>query len=333
MRKRWGLLVAGLLTLALLAPAAASAEPRIVGGSTTSIGARPFQVAIVNEDLVPNNDLSQLYCGGSLIRPRVVLTAAHCVFSSAFSTGDDYIVAGATRMSDLSQGVQDVIAKATPDPAYNPTSQVNDAAILELDAPITSADGTPIKLSGPNEKSLWRAGVAATVSGWGVIAEGSATKSDDLKLTGVPMTSDAYCAGRYPGLINPAVMVCAGFPAGGTDACQGDSGGPLTVPAAGGEGGLIRLAGVVSFGNGCAEANFPGVYSRVGQDPLQAFIQAAVNASADPGDVIGSGGAFPCQELVAGSKKQKLCFCKQKRKKKARRKCIKKVKAKARKKH
>jgi trypsin len=332
MKLRW--LIAGLVALALLAPATASADNRIVGGSTTSIAARPFQVAIVNQDAVPNNDLSQLFCGGSLIRPRIVLTAAHCVVPpSPLTTGDDYIVAGATHLSPSDQGHDYVISGVAVDPAYNATTHQDDAALLQLAAPVAPTDGTPIKLSGPDEKSVWRPGVAATVSGWGVIADGSPTKSNDLKLTTVPITTDTYCAVVYPGLIDPTTMLCAGFPAGGTDACQGDSGGPLTVPAAGGEGGLIRLAGVVSFGDGCAKPNAPGIYSRVGQDPLQAFVQAAVNASADPGDVIGSGGAFPCQELAAGGKKQKLCFCKRKKSRKARRKCAKKVKAKARKKH
>ncbi len=320
--------LASLASLAMLIcaaalPATSNAAPanRIVGGFAVPATTAPYQVAVY--DFNASLGAGQLFCGGSLIRPRVVLTAAHCVVSpSPFATtpGNDYILAGAGRFSDRSQGIEIHIASAVVNPAYSELNRRGDAALLILDAPVPSTYATPIKLAGPDERPLWSSGRQATVSGFGAEFEGG-TPSDVLKAAGVGILNDVYCRESYPGLIEPSTMFCAGFAQGGTDACQGDSGGPLTVPARGGDGGFVRQVGVVSLGNGCARANAPGIYSRVGADPLQAFIQATVNASPDPGDVIGNGGV--CGPLT-GKARQK-CVCKHKNSKKKRSKCLQKL--------
>jgi secreted trypsin-like serine protease len=98
----------------------------------------------------------------------------------------------------------------------------------------------------------------------------------------VPITTDAYCASAYPtglseiandGQFDPATMLCAGYPQGGTDTCQGDSGGPLLAPETDG---TFRLVGATSFGSGCAQAGHPGVYARLAEGPIRTFIAQVV---------------------------------------------------------
>jgi secreted trypsin-like serine protease len=323
---RWAIILAAALALSWAAPAGAAApEYKVVGGSATPITSIPWQVAIVDGSGTPN----QQYCGGSLLRPRVVLTAAHCLVEagSPFFRGSQYIVAGATRWSDPAQGVRIPIVAAAIDPAFTGGVGGNDAAVLTLASPVPPASGATIRLAGPNERKLWKPGVPATISGWGYVTE-AGPRSLDLRSAVVPILSDNYCGAVYAGLFDVHSMLCAGYVNGGIDDCFGDSGGPLTVPARGGKGGKVREVGLASFGSGCAEPNAPGVYSRVGQNPLQKFIQAAVNLTPDPGNVIGSGGV--CAG-IKGKKGQK-CRCKQKPKSKQRRKCLKKLDAKATKK-
>ncbi len=313
--------------LGLLAAPALAAEqsPRIVGGSPADINLHPWQVGLLNGPVGGGN----VVCGGSLIRPRVVLTAAHCVSGYAPNPGPiddtDRVVANANDW--VTQGTVHDIGSITFHPSYPGGQPSFDIALIVLDTAATTTG--LIKLAGPDEISLWAAQVQATVTGWGATSQGG-NPSRTLLQAVVPMQSDAFCTSTVASY-NPSVMVCAGYPQGGIDACQGDSGGPLSVPApAGGEGGAVRLVGSVSFGFGCAQPNNPGVYARLGQEPLQGYVQAVVNASPDPGDVIGSGGAPPPPpaDPCAGLKKKKkraLCVCKTKPTRKAQRKCKRKV--------
>ena len=159
--------------------------------------------------------------------------------------------------TEQERGVSEVIAH----PGYDAASQDNDLALLHLSAPVTLGPsvGTIARVESPANDSLVAPGVEALVSGWGALQEKGDT-SDILQKVSLPIVSNATCNVAYGGTITDN-MLCAGLAAGGKDSCQGDSGGPLVVP----DGSGWRLAGVVSFGTGCAQPNYYGVYTRVSQ--------------------------------------------------------------------
>ncbi|NDD92566.1 serine protease [bacterium] len=234
-------------------PALASAQPvsgLIVGGEEALPGEFPFIVSIQSQ-----GDFH--FCGGSLIAKRWVLTAAHCV-----SAGDESgikIVAGLHEQGVL-KGTQSLeVEKIIQHPKYGTTnsSYDYDYALVELKQ---DAAFDPVALNtqeisiSDNESSA----PASTTAGWGTLKESGSPATVLQKVT-VPLVSKKNCSSGYPGEITDR-MICAGLKAGGKDSCQGDSGGPLVVLDAQDR---PFLAGVVSWGEGCARPRKYGVYSKV----------------------------------------------------------------------
>jgi hypothetical protein len=241
-------------------------SPRIVGGNTTDISKYPWQVQLGFN--------GNLFCGGSLIHPFIVITAAHCLLDDEgnfeLEASEVEIQLGRTLLD--SGGEFHEAFELYADSLYDPETAANDVAFVTLDIP---SDGPRIQLAGPTERALWTPGRIATITGWGTTSEGGSL-SPILKEAQVPIVADDVC-GRpdINGLdFQAATMICAGNLAGGTDTCQGDSGGPLQSPI---DGGGFRLTGLTSWGFGCAQPNKPGVYSRVASDPLESFVARAVD--------------------------------------------------------
>ena len=141
---------------------------------------------------------------------------------------------------------------------YNKNGDTNnDIAVLELTNEITGV--TPIKMLTPEMEATLTDGFEFTVMGWGNTDTENPQYPNILREVVVPLYNREACAATYPQLTEQ--MICAGLVEGGKDSCQGDSGGPLVFQREG----EWYQAGVVSFGNGCAEANNPGVYARVSQ--------------------------------------------------------------------
>ncbi|RRO15720.1 serine protease [Saccharopolyspora rhizosphaerae] len=232
--------VAALTSASVAQAAPADVNPFIVGGQDANIADHPFTVALTTPD-------GQQFCGGSLVAENKVLTAAHC--TDGQQAADIKVVSGRTTMSS-SEGTVSDVTDVWIHPEYTDATKGFDVSVLTLGAPVQEA---PIELATADDPS-YAPDTEATILGWGNTSEGG-QQSDHLQKAAVPVSSDETCSQAYPEYSNES-MVCAGLPEGGVDSCQGDSGGPMV---AGG-----RLIGVVSWGQGCAQAGFPGVYARVG---------------------------------------------------------------------
>ena len=270
------ILAAAAVVLASPAVARAEFEPtvqsRIVGGTPASPGEYPYQALL--EINFANGTGGR--CGGALIAARFILTAAHCMSSSGSPADAIAVSLGATDVTTPPRNFHAVDLVVHPRYNGDPGGGF-DAAVILLDK---AADFEQLRLLRPADGAKWSGGVMATAIGWGATDDGKAASNQLLEVQ-VPMFSDASCASDFgavgaSSLFLSETMVCAGGKDKQKDSCQGDSGGPLLVP----DGARFALGGVVSFGIGpegdqCA-SGYPGVYSRVGADPLNGWVRSLV---------------------------------------------------------
>jgi secreted trypsin-like serine protease len=266
------------------------ASASIVDGTDASIDEFPFQVALYNPRA--GSPAKGFFCGGVILGPQSVATAAHCLIGERgqhSQLGEIEVLAGSTYLEPTDPGsVQDPVVSATVDPAYNPSTSDYDVGVLRLAHPLWSGaapvpDGSDaIAPLAPDATLAALRSTAADVGGWGDLnPEPGGAPSYPLRLhkVSVPLVPTGLCEEAYATIeqtITPR-MLCAGGGQpggpGGPDSCYGDSGGPLVAAGATSPVGDV-LVGLVDFGNGCAQAGYPGVYVRVADPAVANFLNA-----------------------------------------------------------
>ncbi|NWS72677.1 TMPS5 protease, partial [Crotophaga sulcirostris] len=229
---------------------------RVVGGTDVSPGRWPWQVSLYLG--------SQHHCGGSVLARDWILTAAHCVHSYRHLQASTWLVfGGIITHSSIKQEAGVSVKKIIYHPLYNDSSLDYDIALLKLQVPLNFSGELchPCCVPAPSHQDLFQ-GTQCWVSGWGYTSPDQAQVTEMLKEAPVPLIGTKRCNSScaYAGELT-ARMLCAGHLHGRIDACQGDSGGPLVCQ----DEFVWRLVGIVSWGQGCAEPNHPGVYTNVAQ--------------------------------------------------------------------
>ncbi|XP_063364644.1 brachyurin-like [Cydia amplana] len=237
----------------------ASRQARIIGGDITEQNSRPFQVALYSR-VGTTGEVG--FCGGSLVHPEWVLTAAHCCYHDGQQVDNVQAILGAHSLYDRYENGRRIVNvdEVRVHPDWDADSFANDIALMRL-ANVMQLTETidVVRLPYLSISNFNFAGMGATASGWGIAAPGVEFVSPTLREKLMTVMTDTMCNIQYFDQL-PANMVCGFHATAGT--CKGDNGGPLTIWYNATE--EVILIGVASFvdKSGCND-ELPSVFTRV----------------------------------------------------------------------
>ena len=238
-------------------------DPTITPHIINGVVARPTEFPFIAALYSPNSDpVWSQFCGGTLIAPNKILTAAHCVDDKL--TTDIEVVVGRSTLSESDGEIRSIKGIAVH-PLYNDKLLTNDVAILTLSEEITNI--TPIPVVSDQDLEYWKPGSKyGTIVGWGQTEPELKVYPDNLRKTTIPIVNDTTCKNTMGIMFDTATMICGGIKSSskadidGVGPCYGDSGGPLIVNTPEGR----KIAGITSWGYECASSRTYSVFSRVG---------------------------------------------------------------------
>ncbi|MBF0242227.1 MAG: serine protease [Desulfamplus sp.] len=289
MKKHYGFFVIFYLIICFFLPSTSfSHQTRIVGGTSVTDPQKYPWIAAIVDSMEEDINYGQ-FCGGTLIAPGWVVTAAHCACEDnsniAIAASDIDVVLGTVSLKANPTTYERIeVTRVIVHPSYDPYYTDNDVALLKLKEPSNQQPIEFLDAEGVNGSSstsptctAYQNPTIATTMGWGQTEAQQRIYPSQLQEVELPLISNDECAPFFSVGEITENMLCAGFLEGGKDACFGDSGGPLVTTC---QDGGYELIGVVSWGYGCAQPYSYGVYTRVSK--VRDWIFEEVKAASAP---------------------------------------------------
>jgi trypsin len=248
------------------------ATASVIGGHNTTIAEYPSLAFI--EGLQATDGYA---CTGTVVAPRVILTAGHCVedleSSSIVQPGLVAVATGASNIAHVPETQITQVTQALVFPGFNPSELHGDAGLLILASPVTAP---PIALATKADAALYNAGRVVKIAGWGLTERGAEELPNQLQAATVPIDKAGNCrrgTRLYDPFYDPDSQLCTLDPDRQTIFCHGDSGGPAITNS---DTGTAVEVGVISLNDGSCNPASPAVYTRV--DQISTWVQRWINA-------------------------------------------------------
>jgi len=271
------IVICAMFVIVLIPQKPAQAEisdKNIIGGQEVEANVYPWMVGLIEND--KKDVFWAQYCGGTLIHPEWVLTAAHCTYEFGRQmTADEIDILAGQHELRASNGERIAVELIIRHPAYDDATGDSDLALIKLATPseqpiVTIADSSMVNID--------ETGAQGFALGWG--RTDTNMRVNHLHQVNVPLVTAEICTSAYTsiGYVMTDNMLCAGYQAGGKDACAGDSGGPLVIREDEEDKTSEWIqVGVISWGKGCAQADAYGVYTHVAH--FQGWVNVVIAAN------------------------------------------------------